>query len=159
MRVTKREEDIIEKMIDLSLSLNRSIEFLAGRLSLFSSSHLSHILAFARERSETRERERERDSRMSVTFPHKKLLFPVGRCTRKDGENTHKHTNTLSLSLSERQAGALAIGKNAWICDTDVLGAHGRRGSETSRGGGNHHRRACRFDFDCTRRRLQFWRR
>ena len=104
MRVTKREEDIIEKMIDLSLSLslNRSIEFLAGRLSLFSSSHLSHILAFARERSETRASERERDSRMSVTFPHKKLLFPVGRCTRKDGENTHKHTLSLSLSEASR---------------------------------------------------------
>ena len=66
MRVTKREEDIIEKMIDLSLSLNRSIEFLAGRLSLFSSSHLSHILAFARERSETRASERERERRAHV---------------------------------------------------------------------------------------------
>ena len=58
MRVTKIE-DIIEKMIDLSLSLNRSIEFL--------------------ENEARRESARERDARLSVTFPHKKLCaFPLG---------------------------------------------------------------------------------
>ena len=61
MRVTKREEDIIEKMIDLSLSLS---------IDRSNSSRVD---------SSRRERARERDARMSVTFPQKKLCaFPLG---------------------------------------------------------------------------------
>lgn len=92
-----RAEETLALFIIISLASSPLRENEARRESFFLS-HVSHFLT-------------------------KKLLFPGGRFTRKDGENTHKHT----LSLSEAR-GALVIGKN--VIYKDVVGAH-RRGSET----------------------------
>ena len=92
-------------MILISLSLQ------SGRLSLFSSSSLSYPRLCERTKRD------KRDLACLITFPHNKAALSRWEMyTRKDGENTR----TNSLSLFQKQAGALARGKTVKMSKSEL---------------------------------------